>query len=237
MRSDSDGEELPASVDAFEVVKSAVIEVEPCSRDEHRYGGGHPYFVWRGFMEHPSRDVNGDASDVITPDLHFAGMQSSSHLDTERFQRVAECSRATDCSPRTVEGGEDPVTRGLKETSGVSFYDPACDDVVTVEDIAPGAIAKSRQMFGRSDKVRKQNRSQRAVRLDCTLQTAQELLDVLQARRGRFAVQGWVTSWEHSKLRIRDVRGEILTMLQRDGFAALAVQYKGRDADRFERRS
>ena len=62
--SSSDGEELPGSVDAFEFVFAAVVELEACSGDEHRHRGGDQEFAGRGGVEHAGGDVDRDAGDV-----------------------------------------------------------------------------------------------------------------------------------------------------------------------------
>ena len=58
-----DGEELPGSVDAFEVVLAAVVELEACSGDEHWDCGGDPELSGFGKFEDTSGDVHGDAGD------------------------------------------------------------------------------------------------------------------------------------------------------------------------------
>jgi hypothetical protein len=110
-----DGEELPGSFDAFELVGSAVVEAEACSGDEHWYRGRDPEFSGCGCIENAGSNVNSDPGDVAVSHLDLARMQACSNLDAERSERVAKCDRASDRPTGAVEGGEDAVTRGLDE--------------------------------------------------------------------------------------------------------------------------
>ena len=130
-------------------------------------------------------------------------------------QGVAQCDRATDRPTRTVERREDAVASGLDQTSGVLFDNGAGDDIVTVQQVAPGPIAERRQMLGRSDEVGEQDRSERTVGLGSAVQPAQELLDMLQARRSRFHEQMDVPSGKHRELRSRDVCSKVPAAVQR----------------------
>jgi hypothetical protein len=147
--------------------------------------------------------MDSDPGDVVFPVLDFAGVQSRANLNSQRSQRVRECTRAANRAPRTVEGCQDPVAGGdggPDDTSPVLFDDGSGHDIMAVEKIAPRLVANRGELLGGSHHVGKQDRGERAVGLGRTVQPAQELLDVPQARCGRFGVQGDVTPRQHGKL-------------------------------------
>jgi hypothetical protein len=69
------------------------------------------------------------------------------------------------------------------------FDNGSSHDIMTIEEISPGAVADGREVLRGPHDVGKQDRCQRPIRLARTVQPLQELLDVPQARRDRFVVQ------------------------------------------------
>src|SRR5436309_11517339 len=62
--SSSDGEELPRSVDAFELVITAIVELEACPSDQHWDRGGDQQFSRGSSVEHTGCDMHRDSCDV-----------------------------------------------------------------------------------------------------------------------------------------------------------------------------
>jgi hypothetical protein len=93
------------------------------------------------------RDVHGDAPDVPVHELDFAGVQTDAELHVPRAKRVANRGGAADSTRRSVEGGEESVTRGLHFSALKVLELASHRGVVFVEKLSPATISQHRRVF------------------------------------------------------------------------------------------
>src|SRR5206468_8263750 len=106
-----------------------------------------------------------------------AGVEAGPDLDTEAPHGIADAFGATDGAGRSVEGREETVTGSADLTSTMALDLLADDRVMTVEEVAPDAVAERDRQIGRSDDVGKEDRREHAFHLDPHARAGQELLD------------------------------------------------------------
>src|SRR5262249_59597813 len=69
--------------------------------------------------------VHGDAADLRSGHLAFAGMESRPDLEAELADRIAEGARAADRARRAIEDGEEAVARHVDLASTEALELPA----------------------------------------------------------------------------------------------------------------
>ena len=123
-----------------------------------------------------------DPTHVIAHDLALASVEASADFKSQRTHPLRHRARAADGPRRTVEGGEKAVAGRVDLTSTKSSEFAANHGVVTIEKIAPTAVAERGRFFRRADDVREEHRCENAVRLRASTHPGQELLDLSQDR-------------------------------------------------------
>src|SRR5204862_8013516 len=90
-RRDSVGqrEETPRPRDALQLVLPAVVERETAADDEIDNRPRHPHLVRLRASLDSLREVDADASDVVSSTLDLAGVESDADGETSMCQRVA----------------------------------------------------------------------------------------------------------------------------------------------------
>src|SRR5215471_16569229 len=73
----------PGSRHALEFMLAPVLELETRSRHQILDRGGDQDLARAGEGANPGGDVDGNATEVITPNLALAGMQPNANLDPE----------------------------------------------------------------------------------------------------------------------------------------------------------
>ena len=184
-----DREELPGSVDAFEFVFAAVVEVEACSGDEHGYRGRDPEFAGCGSIEHAGSDVDGDAGDVGTSRISTSPVCRPARISMPSGRSASRSAIAQ----RIARPGPSKVAR-MPSPVVLTAVRACCSTTVRAMTswLSRSCATRdrpAREVLGRSDEVGEQDRGQRPVGLARTVQPAEELLDVLQARLSRFGEQ------------------------------------------------
>src|SRR4051812_43618075 len=85
-----DGEELPATRDALEVVLAAIAELNARAGDQIGDRSGDQHFARAGKRANPCADVHADATDVVAPQLDLTGVEPGAQLEVERPGRAAQ---------------------------------------------------------------------------------------------------------------------------------------------------
>jgi len=79
-------------------------------------------------------------ADVISANLALAGVQTGTHLDAERLDRVADRHRAADRPLRAVEHHQEPITRRAHRAAPKASELGSDDSVVRVEQRMPVTV-------------------------------------------------------------------------------------------------
>jgi hypothetical protein len=125
-----DGEELPLVRDAFERMGAPIGEWDARTTHQVGDGAGDEDFAGLGECLDALGDVDGDAPDIVTVQLDFAGMEPNPHIDTDGAHRVADGTGAAHGSPRPVEGRQEPVAGRLDLSAAEAFKFGAGEAVV-----------------------------------------------------------------------------------------------------------
>jgi hypothetical protein len=71
-------------------VRSTIVEFDPGTGDEVPHRPRYENLAWVGGRLHAGSDVDGDAADVISPQVDLAGVYSGSDGDTVRCELVSD---------------------------------------------------------------------------------------------------------------------------------------------------
>src|SRR5690242_8743880 len=137
-------------------------EVLNCPRDE--------YFAGTSERCDAGADGHRDTRELVVADLALADMNPRAHVDSERAKRVADCSGGMDRARRSVECGEEAVTRGVEFSTSIARKLVADRRMMALQEIPPPRISHTRHEFRRTDDVGEQDGCQHAARLRSLLQ-------------------------------------------------------------------
>src|SRR5512133_3067365 len=121
-----------------------------------------------------------DSSNGSSAELALAGVQARAHVEADAANVFDDRARATDCSRRPVEGGEETVAGRVDLDAPKALEIATHDLVVLLEQIAPAAIAKLTCSIRRADDVGEQDRGEHSIRGDGLSDARQEFLDLVQ---------------------------------------------------------
>jgi hypothetical protein len=85
--------------------------------------------------------VDGNAGDAVAAELDLASVKADPYLKAERRNGVAHRTSGLDCSPGSVEDGEEAITGGVDLPTAEAFQLATDGRVVSVEDVAPSSVA------------------------------------------------------------------------------------------------
>src|SRR5207248_11424098 len=86
-------------------------------------------------------DVDGDAREIVAAQLAFATVDPGPDLEPEVAGTGCDRPGAVDRPPRAVEGGEEPVARGLHLVPAVAVELTPDRGVMAVEEVVPSPVA------------------------------------------------------------------------------------------------
>src|SRR5215471_14679441 len=136
--------EVPLAGDAFEFVLAAVLEGYAGAGDEVFDGAGDEYLSRLCVCGHAGARVDGDAGDLAVDQFALAGVQARANLETEFRHRLDDRASAGDCTGGSVERGKEPVSCRVHFFAAEAAELCSNGLVVTLQELAPGAIAKLR---------------------------------------------------------------------------------------------
>jgi hypothetical protein len=143
----------PFAGDTLERLNAAVTETQPGAGDQVLYGARYKNLACTGKRRNARADVNGDAADIISDHLAFAGMEPGTNLDTERLDFLGNRTRAANPASRTVKGSEKAVARRFDFMAAKARKIAADRGVMLVEEIAPPLVAERGGPLGGADDV------------------------------------------------------------------------------------
>lgn len=173
------GEKTPLTRDALERVGAARVKA---------YAGAGNQILDRVRDENFARGRQGSNSggrmncyptDVLADHLAFSRVKPSSKLDADRANRVDDASRTANAARRSVERGENAVTRcaHLDATELLKLAPYPCVEIF--KKIAPALVAKRRSPLGRADDVDEQDRRKDAIQRRFVAHPSQKLFDFI----------------------------------------------------------
>ena len=107
-------------------------------------------------------------------------MKARAHVEADAAHVFDDRARAPDCSRRPVEGGEETIAGSVDLDSSKALEVATDHLVVTLEQIAPAAVAKLTCSIRRTDDIGEQDRGEHSIRGDGLTDAGQELLDLVQ---------------------------------------------------------
>jgi IS30 family transposase len=139
--------EAPRAGDAPELVLAPIVEDQTGSHDEVGHRARRPDRARLREGGNPRRDVDGDAADIVAAELDLARVHAAAHIDSELPRGVADCACAFDRPGGTVEGGEEAVAGGFDLAAAETRELAPYRRVVSIEEVAPAAIAELARTF------------------------------------------------------------------------------------------
>src|SRR5215210_4126803 len=150
---------------------SAILEHEARTGDEVLDRPRDEYFAGAGERRDACADGHRDTCELVVADLALADMNPRAHLNSERTKRVADCRGGMDGARRSVECGEEAVSRGVELSTSVARKFAADRSMMALEEVPPARISHTRHEFGRTDDVGEQDGCQYAARLSSLVQS------------------------------------------------------------------
>src|SRR5262249_31590710 len=141
-------EQRPLAGHAFENVGTAALEADS--------GAGHEILGRTGDENLPGRrggrdarsDVHGDSTDLFTEHLTFTGVETTTDLDAERPDLIADAGRTANSARRAIERGEQAIASSVDLAPPESCELAPGDAVVPFQQFAPLSISKCDCAFG-----------------------------------------------------------------------------------------
>src|SRR5262249_29409994 len=112
--------------------------------------------------------------------LDLTGVDTRPSLELETREPVADGRSASHCPCRSVERGEDSVTRHVDLAATETGELGAHHSMVPGQQLLPGSVPELHSLPGRADEIGEQERREHAVRLDILLDPRQEALDLVE---------------------------------------------------------
>ena len=111
----------------------------------------------------PRRLMHGGAPHVVAYHLHLARVHTGANVETQRACAIADPYRSADRASRTVEHGEEPITRRVDLAPAKAVELVADLSVVPTEQLSPRPVAKPYRGLRRRDDVREQQRRDHTI--------------------------------------------------------------------------
>ena len=139
---------------------------------------GHQDLVRVGQRGHARSDVHGDATDLIAHELDLSGVCPGPDLEPDAVHRIHDGTGATDRPSGTVEGRQEPISRGVDLHTAERTELPPDETVVSFQELLPCLITDGAGSVGGAHDVGEQDRGQDPVVVRQRSNTRQELLDL-----------------------------------------------------------
>jgi hypothetical protein len=121
--------------------------------------------------------VDGDAANIVIAHFALARMQSRADFDAQRSNLFGNRARAAYSACRSIESGQNAVASRLDFMSAEAIEVASDCGVMSIKQIAPTAVAECSRFLGRSNDIRKENRSEHPIDDDRRAHAGQEFLD------------------------------------------------------------
>jgi len=211
-------------------MNAPVLEFDPRTRNQIANRPRDKYLARPSLSGHPRTGVDRDTSKLAADEFALPGMQSSSDLQAERMQTIADCARAADRSSRSVESRQEPVARRVNLLSPPASKLPAHESMVCLEQVTPAAITEVCRTLGGANDIGHQDSGQHAVRGWAVPHPSQKLLNLVEDLVG-INPREMVFPGELDKARVRNAIGDVLALSWSRVPVARAVQNQGRQSD------
>jgi hypothetical protein len=134
-----------------------IFELDARACDQVFHGGGHEHFSRPGECGRPRTDVYGDPAHMVSGELDLSRVQPAADMKTERLHAHGDRMGASDCACWAVEGREKAIARGVHLSAAAAFQLSADNRVVTLQEVAPCAVAELGGARGGVHNVREQD--------------------------------------------------------------------------------
>ncbi len=176
--------------------------------------------------------MDGDAANVVPPQVYLTGMNPCPYPEPELVQLIAQVTGRPDGTPWTVEYGENPIAGASHHPASVRRCHTVADVVVKVEKGLPLLVTDLLCLTGGVDDVGEEHRCEDAMGGGLGLVTGEELLHRGKGLLGMVEVRKVVTPGDLDQPDPVDVLGEISTVLQGCETAVRPMQDKCRNLHR-----
>jgi len=141
-------------------------------------------------------DVDRDPLSVATSEFDLTRVQSASHFDAERANRIYESTRTPDRTSRPIEGRHETITKRLKFLSTEARKLPSNDCIVLSQEGVPASIAELGGALGGTNDVRKEHRRKNPVGFNLGARSGQKLLCGVRYRIGISDPDQMINPWQ-----------------------------------------
>src|SRR4029450_10928400 len=138
----------------FELVLTPILEGDPRAGDEVLHRARDDHLARSGERGNTGTRADDDAGDLSLVQLALAGVHACAKLETECPDATDDLLGAPDGAGGPVEGGEEPVARGVALGAAEAGKLPPDESVVPLEELAPCAVAELTRSLRGADDVR-----------------------------------------------------------------------------------
>src|SRR5918995_4581557 len=175
----------------------------------------HKHLAVSSRLHYACGHVHCRASDVVAAALDIPDVDPGVNFETEALDDGSERQRAADGVGSRRKGREHTIARVLDEATAKPLDLLRADAFVLVQQPAPATVAERVCMFGRFDEVCEEHRSQGALRFAARTRPGDEGLDLVAEELACLPQEDMVSSRNLDETGIRNVLGEVPSMLDR----------------------
>ena len=143
---------------------SPLLEGESRAGDQILDRAGDEHLSGRGERRDAGARDDGDSGELLADELALPRVNAGTHVEAELRSVLDDPARAGDCSSRTVESAEEPVSGRIDFLAIVAPQLPADVDVVSCQKVSPCAVADLGCSCRRSDDVGEERGRQHRAR-------------------------------------------------------------------------
>jgi hypothetical protein len=174
------GVELPGLRNSLEAMHATVDEDQAGPSDQVPHSAGHQDLTGIGQGGDSGADVQRDACERVTVNLHLAGVHASSNGEAVAVGALADGDRGLNGAGGPVERGNEAVPGGVEFTSPITGELVTDVAVVAVQEVPPRPVAQRAHEAGGVDQIGEQQDGELAARRIGRRGARQELLNYVQ---------------------------------------------------------
>jgi hypothetical protein len=153
--------------------------------------------------------MDGDASDIVTEQFDFSGVQSSTDFDPELSDRIADVAGAANRARWAVENRDKRIADRIDFASAEPGKLLPNQNVVLLKELQPGPITTVHHSLGRANNIREEHRREHAIRLAGWFVSGQDFLDFVDDLVAILCPPRVIHAMELDKTRPWDVLGQV----------------------------
>src|SRR4030095_13732682 len=124
-------------------------------------------------------DMDGDASDIVTEQFNFSGVQAGTDFDPQLSNRIADVAGAANRARRAIENRDKRIADRIDFASAKAGKLLPHQGVMLLKELQPGPISAVHHSLGRANNIREEHRREHAIRFAGWFVAGQHFLDFI----------------------------------------------------------